>query len=331
VSSLPLSLITSENLRTRPIIDGEIRPQGIDLTTTVADPGDMFFRQLHFAEFDVSEMSLSSLLMLAGRGDSPWLGLPIFTIRRFFHTGILVRADAGIQQPADLRGKRVGVPEYQQTAVLWIRGVLQHEFGVAPAEMSWHMERNEDRSHGSATGFRPPPDVPFQYIPPAKSIASMLLGGELDAALFYVARLSLVDRSGVDLRGHPRVHPLFADPIAEGVRYYQKTGLFPINHAMVVRRSLVERHPWVALNLYEAFLAARDAATARLREAAAPYVQLGLLPESTPAALAAEPFPYGVVANRHTLETVARYSHEQGLTARQVPLDEVFAPSTLEV
>jgi 4,5-dihydroxyphthalate decarboxylase len=331
VANLPLSLITTANPRTQPIIDGEVRPQGIDLTVSVADPGDIFWRQLHFAEFDVSEMSLSSLLMLTARGDSPWTGLPIFTIRDFFHTGILVRAAAGIEQPADLRDKRVGVHEYQQTAALWIRGVLQHEFGVAPADMDWYMERGEEFSHGSATGFQPPPGLRFQRIPPEKSIASMLLADELDVALFYVSRRTLLDRSGVDLRGHPRIRPLFGDPLAEGARYYQKTGLFPINHGMVVRRSVVERHPWVALNVYQAFQAAKETAAARTREGVEAHVRLGLLSAAARGALDTDPYPYGVKDNRRVLETVARYSHEQGLTPRVVPLDEVFAPTTLDV
>jgi 4,5-dihydroxyphthalate decarboxylase len=331
MANLSLSLIVAANPRSQPIIDGTVRPEGIDLTVTVAHPSEIFWRQLRFAEFDVSEMSLSSLLMVVARGDTTWVGLPIFTTRRFFHTGILVRADAGIEQPADLRGKRVGVPEYQQTAALWTRGVLQHEFGVAPADMDWYMERTEELSHGGATGFRPPPGVRFQRIPPDKSIASMLLAGELDAALHYVPERNIIDRSGIDLERHPRVRRLFPDPLAESVRYYRKTGLFPINHGMVVRRSILERHPWVALNLYKAFVAAKEQALARTRELVDVYFRLGLLPAEAQQAFATDPYPYGVQANRQVLETIARYSYEQGLTPRVVALEEVFAPSTLDL
>src|SRR5829696_728861 len=244
MAALQLSLIMATNERSAPVLNGTIRPDGIDLVTTTAHPGEIFWRQLHHAEFDLSEMSLSSLWMLTARGDSPWVGLPIFTVREFFHTGILVRADAGIERPEDLKGKRVGLPEYQQTAALWSRGVLEHEFGVTPADIEWYMERSEEGSHGGATGFQPPPGVRFQRIPPDKSIASMLLAGELDAAVRYIAVRNIVDRSGVDLVNNPRVRTLFRDPVAEGARYYQKTGIFPINHGMVVRRSLLERHPW---------------------------------------------------------------------------------------
>ena len=329
--NLPLSLILGANPRSQPIIDGTVQPDGIDLLVTVAHPSEIFWRQLHFAEFDVSEMSLSSLLMHMSRGDSPWVALPVFTFREFFHTWALVRADAGIERPEDLRGKRIGVPEYQQTAALWFRGVMQHEFGVAPEDMEWYMERTEERSHGGATGFRPPPGLRFHRIPPDQSIASLLLAGELDASALYIADRNLVDRSGVDLTGHQSVRRLFPNPVAEGARYYRKTGIYPINHGMIVRRSLLEEHPWVAVNLYQAFVAAKERVRARSREVLDPYFRLGLLPPAARDALDADPFPYGVKANRQTLETIARYSHEQGLTPRVLSLEEIFAPSTLDL
>ena len=331
MSSLQLTLIMSSNARSRPVIDGQVEPQGIDLITTAAHPSEIFWRQLHFAEFDVSEMSMSSLLMHMARGDSPWVALPVFTFREFFHTWALVRADAGIERPEDLRGKRIGVPEYQQTAALWFRGVMQHEFGVAPEDMEWYMERTEERSHGGATGFRPPPGLRFHRIPPDQSIASLLLAGELDASALYIADRNLVDRSGVDLTGHQSVRRLFPNPVAEGARYYRKTGIYPINHGMIVRRSLLEEHPWVAVNLYQAFVAAKERVRARSREVLDPYFRLGLLPPAARDALDADPFPYGVKANRQTLETIARYSHEQGLTPRVLSLEEIFAPSTLDL
>src|SRR6266536_2595062 len=183
---LQLSLIMGANDRSRPVLDGAVEPGGIDLTCTVAHPSEIFWRQLHFQEFDVSEMSLSSLLMAMAGGNRDWVGIPVFTSRRFFHTGIWVRADRGIEKPEDLKGKKVGVPEYQQTAALWARGVLQHEFGVNPQDIEWWMERTEDRSHGGATGFKPPEGIRLNRIPPEKSIGSMMLSGELDATLLYI-------------------------------------------------------------------------------------------------------------------------------------------------
>jgi len=331
MSKLQLSMIIGANERSQPVIDGSFTIDGVDLAVTVAHPSEIFWRQLAFQEFDISEMSLSSLLIVTARGDSPWVGLPIFTSRRFFHTGVLIRKSAGIQAPADLRGKRVGVPEYQQTAALWARGVLQHEFDVHPSELNWFMERTEDRSHGGATGFTPPPGVKLQYIPAEMSIGTMMVAGDLDATLLYITDRNLVDRSRVELDGHPEVTTLFPDPFAEGARYYQKSGIFPINHGMVVRRSLVEKYPWLPLNIYRTFLAAKDAVAARSRQLAEPYFQLGVLPAEGRRAMTVDPFPYGIKANRETLETIARYSHEQGLTPRMISLDEVFAPSTLDV
>ena len=232
---------------------------------------------------------------------------------------------------ADLKGKRVGVPEYQQTAALWTRGVFQHEFGVRPEELHWFMERTEERSHGGATGFTPPPGVRFEYIPREKSIATMLLSGELDAAAHYIADRNIVDRSWVDLDDHPDVLPLFPDRRAESARYYQKTGLFPINHGMVVRRSIHEREPWVAINLFKAFNEAKELVRSRTQELAEPFFQTGRLEPAARKALAVDPFPYGVKSNRPVLETIARYSHEQGLTPRVLGLEEIFAPATMDL
>jgi 4,5-dihydroxyphthalate decarboxylase len=331
MANLQLSLILGDNPRTRPIIDGLVRPDGIDLAITVAHPSEIFWRQLSYEEFDVSEMSMSSFLIITAHGDKRWLALPVFTSRMFFHTWSLVTASSGIEKPSDLKGKRIGVPEYQQTAALWARGVLQHEFGVSPTDMDWWMERTEERSHGGHTGFTAPPGVRFNRIPAEKSMASMLLAGELDASLLYIGERNLVDRSGVDLTGNPAIRNLYPDPAAEGVRYYQKTGIFPINHGMVVKRSLLEQHPWAAINLYKAFAEAKDRVASRARDLASVYFDLGLLPPADRTALATDTYPYGIKANQKVLETIAEYSHEQGLTPRVVKLEEVFAASTLEL
>ena len=235
-SRLALSIALSDNPNTRPLIDGEVVPEGITLTPTAVHPSEMFWRQLKFAEFDVSEMSMSSLVIATARGPTPWVALPVFTTREFFHTRILVRADAGIAAPADLRGKRVGVPEYQQTAAIWARGALENEFGVAPREMEFFMERG-DKSHGGATGFKPPPGVTVNQIPASTNIGEMLTRGELDATLLYLTNPNLVDRSRIDLSADKRIRTLFPDRPAEGRRYYAKTGLYPINHTVVVRRA----------------------------------------------------------------------------------------------
>jgi len=306
---------------TRPLIEGRVVPQGIKPVVTVVHPSEMFWRQLRFAEFDVSEMSMSSLIIAASRGDTRWVAIPVFTMRKFFHTSIIVRRDSSIGAPADLRGKRIGVPEYQQTWAIWSRGVLQHEFGVHPRDIEWFMERNPEKSHGGATGFTAPPGVRVQHIPPSTNIGEMLL---------YLVHPNLIDRSTADVSGVTR--HLFPDPADEGRRFYAKTGLFPINHTVVLRRSLLERHPWVALNLYSAFVAAKEEIARYGQSYLQWYFETGLLDEKVNRTLAAnDPLAYGFKASRAVLETIAQYVHEQGLSERLVKLEEVFAASTLDM
>ncbi|HSB48814.1 MAG TPA: PhnD/SsuA/transferrin family substrate-binding protein [Burkholderiales bacterium] len=328
--NLQLSIGITSNPRTWPVLDGRVKPDGIDLIPSRVHPSELFWRQLRFADFDVSEMSFSSLMMAKARGDERWVGVPIFTTRKFYHTAILVRRSAGIASPADLKGKRVGVPEYQQTAALWARGVLQEEFGVEPRHMEFWMERGASISHGGAVGFTAPPGVTIHTIPPEKSLGGMMLAGELDAALHYIVDRNLVDRSTADLWSHPDIGPLFRDPVAEGVRYYRKTGIFPINHGMVIKREILEKHPWAVLNLVKAFDRANDIANLERVEHVEYHVAAGLLPPGATDALRAPLVRHGIRANRKTLETAARYSREQGLTPRLVKLEEVFAPSAME-
>ncbi|HEY4031493.1 MAG TPA: hypothetical protein VGM25_14185 [Caulobacteraceae bacterium] len=324
---LELSASFSDNARTRPILDGAVRAAGMTLYTTVLHPSEMFWRQLHFEEFDVSEMSISSLLISATRGDFTWAAVPIFTMRKFFHTSILVNAAAGIERPQDLAGKRVGVPEYQQTWAVWSRGVLQDEFGVRPEDLEWFMERGADRSHGAATGFTPPPGVSVNPVPPDTDIGRMLAEGKLDATLLQLNQPNLVDRGRGQARAAANVRPLFPDSLAEGRRYYAKTGLYPVNHVVVVRRSLLDRHPWIALNLLEAFTAAKDQARSQAEEALKPYVEAG---DASGAGMSGDPMAYGFKANRAVLEALSRYQVEQGLVAQPVDPATVFARSTLE-
>ena len=328
---MELSIALSDNERTRPLIDGLVKPQGMRLHTTVVHPSEMFWRQLKYADFDVSEMSVSSLLIAASRGDYTWAAIPVFTFRMFFHTRILVRADRGIKTPQDLRGKRVAVPEYQQTSAIWSRGILQHEFGVDARDVEWFMERTPDMSHGGSTGFTPPEGVRLNRIPPTTNIGEMLVKGEVDATLLYLTNTNLVDRSSIDISKVPEVQYLFPDPIAEGKRFYAKTGIYPINHTVVVRRELLEKHPWIALNLYSAFLNAKNDVTRRARAAMGPWLEVGALGDQAEKGFSADPLAYGVKAARPVLETVAQYLQEQGLTNRRVGLEEVFAKTTMDV
>ena len=330
-SVLQLSIALSDNPRTRPILDGRVPVEGIRLVPTTCHPSEMFWRQLRYGDFDISEMSMSTLSIATTLGKRDWVGIPIYTFRTFFHTQCIVTTASGIQKPEDLKGKRVGVPEFQQTAAIWARGALEHEFGVKTSDMKWFMERNPDKSHGTSTGFKPPPGVSVEQIPPTSSIGEMLVKGELDACVHYITDANLVDRSRVDISKEPGIKYLFPDRAAEAKRYYEKTGIFPINHIMVLKRALYEKHPWVALNIYSAFVKAKEL----VRKDAAPWIdinsQVGALDAAAQAALSRDVMPYGLKSSRHVLETVTQYVHEQGLASRRAKLEEIFAENTLDL
>lgn len=329
--NLQLSIGMANNPRTRPIIEGKVKPDGIDLVCTPIHASELFWRQLRFGDFDISEMSFSSLMIAIAQGDTRWVGIPVFTTRRMFQVGTLVRKDRGIDKPSDLKGKKLGVPEYQQTAALWTRGFLQHEYDVHPRDIEFWMERNPEHSHGGATGFKPPSDVKLHYIPTSTNMGEMMLEGKLDGALRYLAGTdNLVDRSTLDLYNHPDFKTVFPDPHAEGVRYFKKTGIYPINHGMVIKREIAEKHPWTVLNLYKAFEKANELAEKARREAVEYHLETGLVPPEYGKALKIPIVRHGIAANRKVLETAAQFSYEQGLTPRLMKLEELFAPSVME-
>lgn len=345
MTDLQLSACFSRNPMTAPILSGAVTAQGVQWAVSGIHPSEMFWRQLKFGDFDISEMSLSSLSIAVSRGMRDWVAIPVFTTRRFFHTGIVVREGAHIEEPADLVGKRVGVPEYQQTAALWTRGALQHEFGVAPEQMTWFMERPPERSHGGSTSFSPPPGVDLTYVPASTSLGEMLATGELDAAIVYIADNNLVDRSRQGAGSIPKVRPLFRDPVAEGIRYYRATGLLPVNHTVVIRAALLEQHPWLALNVYSAFAAAKEAALAPLLTAASatpqpighggtldPWVQIGVLPPEVAASVTqTDALPYGLQGQSAVFDALSTYLVEQGLVTEKVAVEDLFAKNTLDL
>jgi 4,5-dihydroxyphthalate decarboxylase len=330
VANLKLSLAITDNPRTRAIIDGRVSVDGVDFTKTVLGPAEMFWRQLNKAEFDVSELSMSELMIIRSRGDERFVGIPVFTTRRFYHTGIFVRKDAKIDGPADLKGKTIGVPEYIQTSALWTRGVLESEFGVAAKDMTFFMERLPTRCHAGAIGFSYPPGATVNQIPPEKSIGSMMVSGELQACMSYNRHSDVIDRSTVDLESHPDIRPLFVDSAAECIRYYKKTGIYPINHGMAVKRGVYEKNPWVVLNILNAFNTSNDIAERERREHVTYHLETGLVPPEYRKALDRRLINFGVKANREVLDLAARYSNQQGLTPRVMTMEELFAPNALD-
>src|SRR5687767_14690286 len=197
MTPLALSFISNFNERVEPLMNGTIKAEGIEIIPTYSHPSETFWRQLKFQEFEVAEMSMSSYLIARSRGVD-MIALPVFPSRRFFHAEQSYHVDSGIKEPSDIVGKRIGVGEYQQTAALWARGVLEHDFGVSQYKVHWYMERTDELSHGGATGFSPPPGISFQRIPQDKSLASMLVANEIDVASVHRAfsrETNIVDRS----------------------------------------------------------------------------------------------------------------------------------------
>ena len=337
MAKLTLSFVTGPNERVTPLIQGTVVPEGVELVPTLSDPSETFWRQLRFGEFEISEMSLSSYLIARSRG-MDMMAIPVFPSRRFMHTQISYNTDSGVREPADLVGKRIGVGEYQQTAALWNRGILEHDFGVSQYKVHWFMERSDELSHGGATGFKPPDGISFERIPPDKSLASMLVANEIDAAPVHRAfrkDSNIIDRS-TQIRARDgdwsKVKLLFPDRIAEGTRFFKQHGYIPANHAYIIRGDIYRQYPWLAFNLYKAFVAAKELVRDNLADSIPTALVFGSeYLAQTRSIFGEDPYPYGIRANRDMLETIIDYSYEQGLTKEKQKIEDLFAPSTLEL
>ena len=332
MADLELSFAMTPYDRIQPLITREVKPEGIRLRYIDMPVPDIFYRQLKFSQFDVSEMSFSFFLIGRSRGWA-YRTLPIFHNRQFAYTTIRVHADAGIRKPENLKGKRIGVFDYQQTGAVQLRGQLQDEFGVKPQDMEWYMERTEHGSIGGALGgFKAPPGLNFHFA--ETDLASMFLRGELDAgeAILPHGGGASLERPKQDLRGHRKLKRLFPDPRREAIRYYKKTGIFPIHHTTVVRESILQEYPWVAISLLDAFEKAKRISIERSRRypAIASLFIFGRQElEEQRSVFGEDPNPYGVKANAKAIDTVQTYSVEQGLTPHKQPWDELFAEEVL--
>lgn len=323
---LPLTLACGLYDRTFGLRDGTIPVEGVDLNFLPMMPVETFRRQGRHAEFDASEFSLSTFLVLHSRGDRRFVGIPVFPSRRFRHEHVWINTEAGIRSPADLKGKRVGVQEFVQTAALWIRGFLQHDFGVSTQDIEWFLGGyNEPDPH-----FKPrieldlPAEVHARIIPGDQCIDAMLERGELDAVLPAVPA-SFRRRS-------PKVARLFPDFRAVEDDYFRRTRIFPIMHVVVVKREIYEKHPWVMQSLYKAFVYAKALAIRRLVSSPPLHATLPWLTahiEATRQVMGDDYWSYGLEANRHVLEAAAQYAWEQGMLAERIEcIDELFAPET---
>ena len=333
---LTLGFISAFNERVEPLMNGTVKPEGMVLIPTYSHPAETFWRQLKFGEFEVAEMSMSSFLIAKSQG-ADMVALPVFPSRRLFQTELSYNIDSGITRPEDLAGKKLGVAEYQQTAALWIRGILEHDFGVSQYKIHWHMERSEEMSHGGATGFKLPAGISFNRIAANKSLVSTLLENELDVAHVaspFVLQANTLDRSSriVGKNDWSRIRPLFPDRMAEGERFFKRHGFLPVNHTYIIRGDIYRKHPWVAFNLYSGFVKAKALAREKLLAAIPSALFFGAeYLAMTRQLIGDDPFPYGIKANQAMLETITSYSHEQGLTPRQMKIEELFAEQTLSL
>jgi len=319
---LEITLACGDYDRTRALGTGAVRPEGVDLNVLTLGPEETFYRMARFREFDVSEFSLSTYTILRGRGE-PLVAIPVFPSFMFRHGSIFVGADAGIREPRDLAGKRVGVPKYHMTAAVWVRGILEDEYGVAPKDCLWF--EGGEGAKVKEVDVTLPPEIRREPVPGDRNLGAMVAAGELDA--FVGARRPAA--FGAHGGG---VRALFPDFRRAERAYYEKTGIFPIMHTLVLREELARAHPWLPRSLYDAFVEAKRLAYQRLEfTAALPYALPWLVAEAeeTRALMGDDAFPYGVARNRKTLETLAGYTFRQGLAPRRLSVEEMFVESLL--
>jgi 4,5-dihydroxyphthalate decarboxylase len=318
VTKLSLTFAVESYDRIRALQDGRVQPEGIDLNLLYLPVEETFYRQARYQEFDVSEMSLSSFLLTLDADEPPFVGLPVFPSRMFRHQSIYVNKDSGITTPADLAGKRVGVPEYQLTAVVWQRGILAEHHGVPVESVRYFTGGMEQPGRFEKIKLNLPPEISVTPIAADQTLSALLAAGELDAV--YAAG------EPVGFGTLPQLGRLFEDFQSAEVDYYRKTGIFPIMHVIAVKRAVYEAHPWVARSLTKAFNESLEIAYADLAQRNALKVMLPWLArhlDETVSVLGPRYWDYGLEANRHVLETFSRYSHEQGLAARPRAAEDI--------
>ncbi len=325
MSKLRLSVAIGDYDRNRPLISGAVQFDGIDPVFLTLSPEEIFFRAFRTQDFDICELSLSSFTVKTAAGNCPYVGVPAFLSRAFRHTSIYVRTDR-ILEPRDLIGRKVGVPEYQLTANVWARALLEEDYGVRPADIHWIRAGIEAAHRVEKISITLPPGVKLENGPPGRTISQLLESGEIDG--FIAPRPPTLSA--------PTSQPvgwLFRDPTAAAKEFYLRTGIFPIMHLVGVRRSLVEAHPWLPAAVLKAFERSKILALEALSDTSATKITLPFVEEQLKAArelLGPDHWSYGVSANRHTLEYFLRHHHAQGLSSRLVSVEELFHPSTME-
>ncbi len=313
MSKLKLTLACGRYDRTQPLIDGRVEPEGVNLTFLPLRPGETFWRMLNHGEFDVSEMSLSSYTILRSEGDTRFIAIPVFPSRVFRHSAIYLRADSKIERPQELKGKRIGVGDYQMTAAVWVRGMLTHEYGVQPSDVTWVIGR-------PIRTIKPPEGIRMEFMPSEAMLEAMLDRGEIDALASVMSPKAL----GTTVRR------LFRDPRKVESDYFQKTRIFPIMHTLVLNTRLYEENPWLAVSFYRAFSRARDVAYQSMYDTDALTVSLPWVideMESARKIFGLQIWDYSIEGSRLTLEALVTYLDEQKLTRRRMSVEELFVPN----
>jgi 4,5-dihydroxyphthalate decarboxylase len=325
MTRLHLSIAIGNYDRIRPLADGEVQMDGVDPVFMFLSPEEIFFRAFRHVEFDICELSLSSYTLKTAAQDCPYVAVPIFPSRAFRHNAISVRTDR-IARPEDMKGRRIGIPEYQLTANVWARALLEDQYGVLPSDIKWVRGGLEEPGRVEKIGLSLPADVQIEAAPQTATLSSLLEAGEIDG-IIAPRPPSCFGKEGA------RVGWLFPDPVKAATEYFKQTRIFPIMHVLGIRHDLVERHPWLPAAVTKAFSRAKTVAIERLLDPSASKITLPFTEERVREARAmmGEDFwSYGLEANRHVLQTFLRHHHRQGLSPRQLTPDELFEPSSLE-
>jgi len=323
---LTITLACAPYDRIMPMVIGQVPLEGFDLIYLPLEVEEIFWRQIRYGEFDVSEMSLSTYVLSRSKGDDRFIAIPVFPSRMFRHSSIFVNIEKGISKPGDLKGKTVGVPEYQLTAIVWVRGILQDHYGISPQDVKWRAGGLETPGRKEKVEIELPSAIDYAPIPENKTLSDMLAQGEIDA-------LISPREPSCFIKGNPKVKRLFENYRTEEENYFKQTGIFPIMHTIVMKCSLYERHPWLAQSLFKAFELSKRICVENLKKMNACYATLPWLHaeiENTIKIMGFDYWPYGIRENEHVLATFLRYSYEQGLAKRLMSVEELFAPETTE-
>jgi 4,5-dihydroxyphthalate decarboxylase len=326
MTDLRLSIAMGDYDRTRPIADGRVKIDGVDPTCMLLSPEEMFFRAFRHQAFDISELSLSSYSISVARGDPHYVAIPIFLSRAFRHTSVYIRTDKGIERPEDLKGKRIGIAEYQLSANVWVRGILEDEYGLKPSDIVWVRGGMNAPGRPEKIKVDLPADIRVEEAPEGATLNQMLLDGSIDG--FVGPRAPMCFDEGFD-----RIDRLFPDTVGAAEAYFRKTRVFPIMHVLGVRRSLAEANPFLPGALLKAFTEAKAMAQKLLADTSATKVTMPFVEDNLRRAhqlIGPDIWSYGLKPNVQTLETFLDYHHRQGLSPRKVAVEELFHPATVE-